>query len=49
MVQQSIYKNAHVALNQAEYQKHYDSLTHRFDTAKERSEVAMAQLQQMQL
>lgn len=49
MVQQSIYENAHVALDQAEYQKRYDSLTHRFDTAKERLETVMAQLQQMQL
>jgi len=49
MVQQSIYKNAHVALDQAEYQKRYDSLTHRFDTAKERLETVMAQIQQMQL
>ena len=38
-----------VALDQAEYQKRYDSLTHRFDTAKERLETVMAQLQQMQL
>ena len=49
MVQQSIYENAHIALDQAEYQKRYDSLTHRFDTAKERLETLMAQLQQMQL
>lgn len=49
MVQQSIYDNVHVALDQAEYQKRYDSLTHRFDTAKEHLETVMAQLQQMQL
>ena len=49
MVQQSIYENVHVALDQAEYQKCYDSLTHQFDTAKERLETVMAQLQQMQL
>ncbi|MFR4021611.1 MAG: hypothetical protein ACLTZI_00555 [[Eubacterium] siraeum] len=48
MVQQSIYDNVHVALDQAEYQKRYDSLTHRFDTAKEHLETVMAQLQQMQ-
>lgn len=49
MVQQSIYENAHIALDQAAYQKRYDSLTHRFGTAKERLETVMAQLQQMQL
>ena len=49
MVQQSIYENAHVALDQAEYQKCYDSLTHRFDTAKERLETVMEQLQQIHL
>lgn len=49
MVQQSIYENAHVALDQVEYQKRYDSLTHRFNTAKERLETVMLQLQQMQL
>lgn len=49
MVQQSIYENAHVALDQAGYQKRYDSLTQRFHTAKECLETVMAQLQQMQL
>mgnify|MGYP002802475240 FL=1 len=34
MVQQTIYENAHVALDQTEYQKRYDSLTQRFETAK---------------
>ena len=31
MVQQCIYENAHVALNQTEYQKRYDGLTERFE------------------
>lgn len=34
MVQQTIYENAHVALDQTEYQKRYDGLTQRFETAK---------------
>ena len=48
MIQQCILENAHVALNQAEYQKRYDSLTQRFDAAKERLEAVMAQLENMQ-
>ena len=38
MMQQSIYENAHVALDQTEYQKRYDSLTERFGKAKARFE-----------
>jgi hypothetical protein len=34
MVQQAIQENARTALNQAEYQKRYDSLVQRFDRAK---------------
>jgi site-specific DNA recombinase len=49
MIQQSTYENALVALDQAEFQKRYDSLTNRFDTAKEHLETVMVQLQQMQL
>ena len=37
-VEKCIYENAHVALDQTEYQKRYDSLTARFDTAKARLE-----------
>lgn len=48
MVQQGIYENAHVALDQTEYQKRYEGLTQRFEAAKERLEAVMAQLQQMQ-
>ena len=36
MVQQCIKENAHVALDQAEYQKRYDGLVARFDKAKAR-------------
>lgn len=48
MVQQTIYENAHVALDQTEYQKRYDILTQRFETAKQRLETVMAELDQMQ-
>ena len=48
MVQQTIYENAHVALDQTEYQKRYDSLTQRFETAKQRLETVMAELDRMQ-
>lgn len=30
-----IYGNVHIALDQVEYRKRYDSLAHRFNTAKE--------------
>ena len=36
MVQQCIKENAHVALDQAEYQKRYDGLVARFDITKAR-------------
>ena len=49
MVQQCICENARIALDQIEYRKRYDGLTHRFNTAKERLETVMAQLQQMQM
>ncbi|MCI7481005.1 MAG: hypothetical protein MSA70_01160 [Clostridium sp.] len=48
MVQQTIYENAHVALDQTEYQKRYDNLTQRFETAKQRLETVMAELDRMQ-
>ena len=38
LIQKCIYENAHVALDQAEYQKRYDGLTARFDAAKARYE-----------
>lgn len=42
MMQQSIYENAHVALDQTEYQKRYDGLTERYDKAKARLEEVTA-------
>lgn len=36
LIEKCIYENAHVALDQTEYQKRYDELTARFDTAKAR-------------
>ena len=39
LIEKCIYENAHVALDQAEYQKRYDGLTERFDTAKARYEA----------
>lgn len=46
MVQQCIYENAHVALDQAEYQKHYAGLTQWFDKAKARLEEVMDEISQ---
>ena len=48
MVQQCIYENAHVALNQTEYQKRYDGLTERFEKAKDRLDAVTAKIHQMQ-
>lgn len=48
MVQQTIYENAHIALDQNEYQKRYKGLTQRFETAKQRLETVMAELDRMQ-
>lgn len=39
LIQKCIYENARVALDQVEYQKRYDGLTARFDTAKARYEA----------
>jgi len=39
LIEKCIYENAHVALDQAEYQKRYDGLTARFDAAKARFET----------
>ena len=39
LIEKCIYENAHVALDQGEYQKRYDELTARFDTAKARYEA----------
>ena len=48
MVQQCIYENAHVALDQTEYQKRYDGLTERFEKAKARLDAVTAIIHQMQ-
>ena len=48
MVQQCIYENAHVALNQTEYQKRYDGLTERFEKAKAQLDAVTAKMHQMQ-
>ncbi|MCI2056709.1 MAG: recombinase family protein, partial [Oscillibacter sp.] len=42
IMQQSIYENARVALDQTAYQKHYDGLTERFGKAKARLEEVTA-------
>ena len=39
LMQQSMYENAHVALDQAEYNKSYGGLTERFDRVKARLET----------
>ena len=39
LIQKCIYENAHVALDQTEYQKRYDGLTARFNAAKARYEA----------
>lgn len=44
IIEKCIYENAHVALDQTEYQKRYDGLTTRFDTAKARLEEIEAAL-----
>ena len=48
MVQQCIYENAHVALDQADYQKRYDALTQRFDKAKARLEEVTEEISRKQ-
>lgn len=48
MVQQTIYENAHVALDQTEYQKRFDSLNSRFEAAKEKYETTTRQLSDKQ-
>ncbi|WP_314838909.1 hypothetical protein [Solobacterium moorei] len=44
MVQQCIYENAHVALDQAEYLNRYDGLTQRFEKAKAYLEEVAAEI-----
>jgi site-specific DNA recombinase len=47
-VQQNIYENAHVALDQKAYQKKYDDLTARYETLKTRIEDLNDQISQTQ-
>jgi len=44
MIQQCINENAHVALDQMEYQKRYDRLTQRFEAAKSRMEMVTGEI-----
>ena len=48
LVQSCINENAHIALDQAEYQKRYDTLTARFDSVKERLEAVLAEISDKQ-
>ena len=47
-VQQNIYENAHVTLDQKAYQKKYDDLTARYNELKARLDVLNEQISQMQ-
>ena len=44
LIKECIKENAHVALDQDEYQKRYDALVARFDTAKARQKVLAQQI-----
>ena len=44
LIEDCIKENAHVALDQAEYQKRYDALVDRFNTAKARQKVLAQQI-----
>ncbi len=43
-VEKCIYENAHVVLDQAEYQKRYDVLTYRYDEAKTKLDAITDQI-----
>lgn len=43
-VEKCIYENAHVALDQTEYQKRYDGLVHRYDEAKAKLDAITEQI-----
>ncbi|MCD8111137.1 MAG: recombinase family protein [Clostridiales bacterium] len=49
LVQQAIKENAMTALDQAEYQKHYDALTERYNNTKERLDTVTAEIDQKEL
>ena len=44
LMQQCIYENAHVSLDQTEYQKRYDALSQRFDSAQAKRDIIKAQI-----
>lgn len=46
--QQNLYENAHVVLDQTEYQKRYDGLVTRFDKTKARLEAVTEQISDKQ-
>ncbi|TYQ16596.1 UNVERIFIED_CONTAM: hypothetical protein Cloal_3160 [Acetivibrio alkalicellulosi] len=46
MIQLCINENAHVALDQTEYQKRYETLVHRFNTAKANLETASGRIKE---
>lgn len=48
MVQATIKENATTALDQQEYQKHYDSLSGKFEESKTKLEKVMSDLETMQ-
>ena len=48
LIEDCIKENAHVALDQAEYQKRYDGLTERFEKAKARLDAVTDEIHQMQ-
>lgn len=48
MVQQMILENAHVILDQIEYQKRYDNFTQHFEAAKQLLETILAELDRVQ-
>ena len=48
LMQQCIFENAHVALDQTEYQKRYDGLADRFDKCKSRLETVTEQISDKQ-
>ncbi|MCD7826390.1 MAG: recombinase family protein [Clostridiaceae bacterium] len=49
LVQQAIKENAMTALDQVEYQKHYDALTERYNNTKERLDTLTAEIDQKEL
>ncbi len=48
LMQQNIYENAHVVLDQTEYQKRYDGLVARFDKTKTRLEAVTGEINDKQ-